>query len=370
MNKKERDRLDSQRIRQNQYRNEENEQEREDRLNSQRERQAQHRNDETEEAREQRLNNERDRQRQYRNEETIEEREERLIGQNIRANLRRRENLSADVGPMTKICPFCSALLFVGETANFCCMNGKVRLGNLNDLPEEIDHLFRSDDLIANEFRKNLRQYNCIFQMTSFGAKEITSRNGWNPSVIIQGQVHHYIGSLIPEPEEEAKYIQIYFLDRQESIEIRMNILRNNIIQRTIVALLEDVLRQHNQYIISLRHAKEVITTFPTATIEIAPDRRPANEHERRFNDQVANEVAVIIHNSNGQQSSSRHIVLTQRGGQLQTISESHRSYDPLQYVLFFPTGEDGWHQQMQMTNNKKLTALRYYAYRIMDREK
>ena len=75
--------------------------------------------------------------------------------------------------------------------------------------------------------------------------------------------------------------------------------------------------------------------------------------------------MAVIIQN-NEAPSSSRHIVITQRGGQLQTISELHRSYDPLQHFLFFPSGEDGWHQQMQMINNKKLTALRYYAYRIM----
>ena len=76
--------------------------------------------------------------------------------------------------------------------------------------------------------------------------------------------------------------------------------------------------------------------------------------------------MGVIIQKNNEPRTSSRHIVLTYRGGQLQTISESHRSYDPLQYVLFFPSGEDNWHQQMQMTNNKKLTALRYYAYRFM----
>jgi len=60
---------------------------------------------------------------------------------------------------------------------------------------------------------------------------------------------------------------------------------------------------------------------------------------------------------------------LKESGGELQTISESHRSYDPLQYVLFFPFGCDGWHHQLVMANNRKLTAMRYYAYRIMSRE-
>ena len=47
--------------------------------------------------------------------------------------------------------------------------------------------------------------------MTSFGAKsEIT--NGWTPSIRIQGQIHHWIGPLIPE-NRDPKFIQIYFLD-------------------------------------------------------------------------------------------------------------------------------------------------------------
>ena len=67
---------------------------------------------------------------------------------------------------------------------------------------------------------------------------------------------------LIPEPEEHAKYIQIYFLDSQESIEIRWRILQNDVFQCNIVELLETILRQHNQYIKTLLHAKERIRTF------------------------------------------------------------------------------------------------------------
>ena len=113
--------------------------------------------------------------------------------------------------------------------------------------------------------------------MMSFEAKEISYR--LESSILIQGQVD-CIGFLIPEPEEEDKYIQICFLHSQESIRIRMRILRNDGIQRNIVESLE-VLRQSNQYIIALRHMMEVIRTFSKATIEMAPDRRPAQEHER-----------------------------------------------------------------------------------------
>lgn len=39
---------------------------------------------------------------------------------------------------------------------------------------------------------------------------------------------------------------------------------------------------------------------------------------------------------------SNRDIVLKLRDEALQRISELHPSYDPLQYVLLFPNGDDG----------------------------
>ena len=65
----------------------------------------------------------------------------------------------------------------------------------------------------------------------------------------------------------------------------------------------------------------------------------------------------------------SRHIVLRERGGPLQVIAESHRSYDALQYVLMFPFGDDGWHRELKTAQNKKITLMRYYAHRIMIRQ-
>ena len=100
-------------------------------------------------------------------------------------------------------------------------------------------------------------------------------------SILIQGQVD-CTGSLIPEPEEGDKYILICFLYSQESIRIRIRIIQNDGIQRNIVESVE-VLRQSNQYIIELKHMMEVIRAFSKAAIEMVPDRRPAQEHERRF---------------------------------------------------------------------------------------
>ena len=48
--------------------------------------------------------------------------------------------------------------------------------------------------------------------MTSFSHKEAPLQ-GFYPTIRIQGQVYHLIGSLLPEENAEHNYMQIYFMD-------------------------------------------------------------------------------------------------------------------------------------------------------------
>ena len=97
----------------------------------------------------------------------------------------------------------------------------------LHELPDEIKHSYEDQCEEGRHFRNHLRQYNNLIQMTSFGCKETNPGNGWNPSLVIQGQIHHYIGSLLTEPDAQAQFLQIYFLDREHSIDVRMNLFEN-----------------------------------------------------------------------------------------------------------------------------------------------
>ncbi len=55
----------------------------------------------------------------------------------------------------------------------------------------------------------------------------------------------------------------------------------------------------------------------------------------------------------------------------LDRINVSHRSYDPLSYVLLLPTGRDGLHSKMRyLVGDKecKLTPMMYYRWHIFQR--
>lgn len=111
---------------------------------------------------------------------------------------------------------------------------------------------------------------------------------------------------------------------------------------------LQQLLHEHNRLIQLFKTALEMMPS-DNHKIVIRADKRPAGEHERRFNAPTLNEVAIVVV---GENLESRDIVIQRRdGGILKRIGETHRSYDALQYPILFCRGEDGYHFMIKMIN-------------------
>lgn len=103
----------------------------------------------------------------------------------------------------------------------------------------------------------------------------------------------------------------------------------------------------------------------------IKADKMPGKQHVRRFNVPITDEVTIVVV---GENLESRDIVLHRCSNQLQRVSETHRSYDALQYLILFWQSGNGYY--LSMINsvtcskiNKKVSSMNYYAYRLMVRE-
>ena len=98
--------------------------------------------------------------------------------------------------------------------------------------------------------------------------------------------------------------------------------------------------------------------------------RSEGTPDSRRYNKPTAPEVAVIMPCvGHGEEAASRDIVLHARSGGLSRITEIHRAYDALPYVILFPLGEDGWQLNIPHSKGKgHVTAMEYYSYRLMVR--
>ena len=277
------------------------------------------------------------------------------------------------IGQMTYVCSHCKALKWSKESAGMCCSNGKVSLPPLRLPPEPLHSLMLGDTSESTHFLDNIRKYNSCFQMTSFGTsqKAVDRKSGFMPTFTVQGQVYHLIGSLLPPTNAEHTFLQIYFMDN-DSMQVKQRCKNLPTIRENIVKELQEMIHEHNSYVKSFKLAIQKMT--PTQyKVAIRADKTPVGEHARRFNEPVADEVAVVMA---GEEFEKRDIILEHRNGQLQRVSEIHRSYDALQYPLIFWEGEDGYHVFIAQTDpttglavvGKKVSAMDFYAYRLMVR--
>lgn len=82
--------------------------------------------------------------------------------------------------------------------------------------------------------------------------------------------------------------------------------------------------------------------------IVIKADKVPVGEHARRFNAPTVNEVGIVMV---GDAFERRDIRIMRRNNTVQSIQDTHRSYDALQYPLIFWEGEDGYHINIKQRN-------------------
>lgn len=187
-------------------------------------------------------------------------------------------HIAISIGTMDIVCNFCFALKYKAEPPRLCCNNGKVKI-HQRAPPHELLSYMNGESEESRHFLQNTRKYNSCFAMTSFGATAIIGESGFRPTFKIQGQVYHRIGSLLPEPDEAHKFLQIYFMNNEEQIEWRCQIILDT--RQNIVQNLQRLLNQYNSLIQSFKTAIEY-TQLEEYKLVIRADKRPIGEHERR----------------------------------------------------------------------------------------
>lgn len=88
-------------------------------------------------------------------------------------------------------------------------------------------------------------KYNSLFQMTSFGAKEIREGN-FMPTFKVEGHVYHLIGSLLPPQGQNPQHLQIYFISDADQLSLRSNIAPT--LNIDLINELQTALNSHNVF--------------------------------------------------------------------------------------------------------------------------
>ena len=205
------------------------------------------------------------------------------------------------IGKMDVECPYCKALKFKNETPSMCCNNGKIQLQPFPKPPPQILKLFRpdlfvdGDEAISKVFLKYIRPLNNALCLSSLRANYQIFKN-YNPTVIIQGQVHQYAGPLQAREGETPVFAQIYVQDPSLEMTTRFANLtvpasitaQEKSKLRTLLQKLQETLRESNPFV---RDFCQIISIpddqLSNCQLVISAKARPQGEHERRYNPQV-----------------------------------------------------------------------------------
>lgn len=90
------------------------------------------------------------------------------------------------------------------------------------------DLLFGSETSESRIFQQQIRMYNMMYAFTYLGAKINNRFNNGScpPTFRIQGQFYHKIDSMLPLPNQNPKFAQLYIYDTENEIQNRINGIR------------------------------------------------------------------------------------------------------------------------------------------------
>ncbi|MCH79515.1 helicase-like protein, partial [Trifolium medium] len=295
-----------------------------------------------------------------------------------------------DVGNAVWECMHCGACMWYQErkckskdTLNpefqLCCRNDKIQLPLLKAPPHLLQHLlFNSSSPDSKHFQAKIRMYNSMFSFTSPGMNlhDQVNRAGGPPTMRLQGQPCHRIGSMLPEIGEIPKYAQLYIYDTENEIQNRIDNFRNNKdINKEIVTNLVKMLDDHNVLAKGFRMARDILKDGQVHNLKLKLISERTTDG-RIYNQPTVSEVAALIV-GDVDSGEKRDIILHERNGQLQRIDEFHPDYLSYQYPLLFPYGEDGYRtgilhkyqHETIVTKNNRLTIRDWLSFRIQSRK-
>ena len=145
-----------------------------------------------------------------------------------------------DLGDQLMQCRHCNAKIWYNESIlkrsntssprfSLCCGDGKIELPLLQNPPKfQQQLLFEQNTAYAKNYQQNIRTYNMMFAFTSAGIKfdKTISPSRGPPTIRIQGQLCHRIGSLLPMPGKEPKFAQLYIYETENEVQNRINTMR------------------------------------------------------------------------------------------------------------------------------------------------
>ncbi|XP_071691472.1 uncharacterized protein [Rutidosis leptorrhynchoides] len=224
----------------------------------------------------------------------------------------------------------------------------------------------------------DVRAYNQMFSMTSFGARiDETINDGRSPYVFkVSGQIYHWIGSLCPQPGTRLTFLQLYIYDTDSEVENRMAHFGGEDSDRIcedIVCKFIHLLDSHNELVKLFRMARDKCNAAEIPTFKI---RLFSVTGSKQHSLPTSNAIGAIVFDTVPPALSYYYVVIHPRSEYPRRVNKLHPSYMSLQFPLMFFFGESGFYPDLKLVDApgstggrvRKMTMNMFYFYQLHDR--
>jgi len=193
-----------------------------------------------------------------------------------------------------------------------CCCAGEVCLKFVDPIPPELTCLFEGEDSQATKFHRNICLYNKALAFTSTGgSRELvsTSYDGRGPPLYkIQGEIHHQIGSILPNEGKHPVYSQRYIYDHDEALQYCLH--KNRKRDQHTMHILQEILEQYHPSVDVYQQAYQLTQTTELTEYCIQLNFQKGSDHRRYNLPTTDNELALIIPGDEDACANSQDIIL------------------------------------------------------------
>jgi hypothetical protein len=177
--------------------------------------------------------------------------------------------------------------------------------------------------------------------------------------------------------KQVAQYLALYFCDPQEAasseLDMRVSGIKKNILEcehgRHIMAQLLAFIKSENILYESFKLACEnrTIDDAPEYRLILSAGVKPSLAFTGAYNMPTSDQIAAVVpvRQVGAASTSTRDLILCLHDGSVQFISDMHQFYDALHYVLMFPHGDRGWHEELKRDG---ISENDFAAYRLQYR--
>ncbi|GJV02337.1 hypothetical protein Tco_1335906 [Tanacetum coccineum] len=221
---------------------------------------------------------------------------------------------------------------------------GKIYMPTTPDPPTLIQQLLRN-----THFMENIRAYNQMFKMTSFGAKIDNSVDrGRGPYVFkIYGQIYHWIGSMCQEEGHHMRFLQLYIYDTHDEVNNKMRHfggVDGAAPNPEIVEGLIHVLDEHNGLVRLFRTAHDRCNACDIPVFKIRLYNMGGVHGYELSNSDC---IRGLVFESVSKSRTGFDVIIEFKGGLPQRINKLHQLYMSLQFPLLFVFGQRGFYPKM-----------------------